>query len=81
MKIKSLIYTSLAAALLFTSCEDLNKEPVFNDDTQAFVAFEKTTGTVIESNDGVPAVLEAPREDFTTEMVCCMGMPRSWAKR
>lgn len=60
MKIKSLIYTSLAAALLFTSCEDLNKEPVFNDDTQAFVAFEKTTGTVIESNDGVPAVLEAP---------------------
>ena len=60
MKIKSLIYTSLAAALLFTSCEDLNKEPVFNDDTQAFVAFEKTSNSVIESNDGVPAVLEAP---------------------
>ena len=49
MKIKSLIYTTLASALLFTSC-DLNKQPVFNDDAQAFIAFDKTSGMMYEKD-------------------------------
>lgn len=57
MKIKSLIYTTLASTLLFASC-DLNKQPVFNDDSQAFIAFESATGIVKEAIDGEAATLE-----------------------
>lgn len=58
MKIKSLLYTSLAATLFFTSC-DLNKEPVFDDNTQAFIAFEKVAATTDEAKAGETTVLEA----------------------
>ncbi len=57
MKIKSLIYTTLASTLLFASC-DLNKQPVFDDNSQAFIAFESTTGIVKEAIDGEAATLE-----------------------
>lgn len=56
MKIKSLIYSTLAATLLFASC-DLNKQPVF-DDANAFVAFDKVSARVDEAKDGVPCSLE-----------------------
>lgn len=49
MKFKSLIYTTLASALLFTSC-DLNKQPTFDDATQAFIAFDKTSGMMFEKD-------------------------------
>ena len=54
MKFKSLIYTALASALLFTSC-DLNHQPVFDDDTQAFIGFSgtKATESIPEAKDGV----------------------------
>lgn len=57
MKVKSLIYTSLAASLLFASC-NLNEQPVFDDATQAFIAFSATSGNVFEAVDGVPDTLE-----------------------
>lgn len=57
MKIKSLIYTTLAASLLFASC-DLNKQPVFDDNTQAYIAFEGASAIVKEAVDGVPGMLE-----------------------
>ena len=55
MKIKSLVYTALASVVLFTSC-DLNKQPSFNDNEQAFIAFDKTSGMLDES-DGKKAGL------------------------
>ena len=57
MKIKSFLYTALASTLLFASC-DINKQPVFDDDTQAFVAFNASSGVVKEAVDGVPGVIE-----------------------
>ncbi|MBO7318330.1 MAG: hypothetical protein J6U43_06395 [Bacteroidales bacterium] len=57
MKIKSLIYTSLASVLLFASC-DLNKQPEFNDATQAFIAYDKTSGMVVESDGKAPGQIE-----------------------
>lgn len=57
MKIKSLLYTALASILLFASC-DLNKQPEFDDNTQAHVAFTATSGNVKEAVDGVPGVIE-----------------------
>ena len=54
MKIKSLIYTALASAVLFTSC-DLNNQPTFNDDAQAFIAFDKTTG-MLDEMDGLSEI-------------------------
>lgn len=61
MKFKSFIYTALASALLFTSC-DLNKQHVFNDDTQAFIAFAgaKSSVSVSESTDAAGSVIEIP---------------------
>lgn len=57
MKVKSLLYTSLAASLLFASC-NLNEQPVFDDATQAFIAFSATSGNVFEAVDGVPDTLK-----------------------
>ncbi len=57
MKIKNLLYTSLAASLLFASC-DLNKQPVFDDATQAFIGYDKTSAYFMESVSGVPDTLE-----------------------
>lgn len=57
MKIKSLIYTALASTLLFASCE-LNKMPVFDDDTQAYIAFDGSSSIVKEAVDGKPSQLE-----------------------
>ena len=57
MKIKSLLYTALASVLLFASC-DINKQPVFDDGTQAFVAFSSASGVVKEAVDGNPDVIE-----------------------
>jgi hypothetical protein len=57
MKVKSLLYTSLAASLLFASC-NLNEQPVFDDATQAFIAFSATSGYVFEAVDGVPDTLK-----------------------
>ncbi len=59
MKIKSFIYTTLASALLFTSC-DLNKQPVFDDDTQAYIAFSGSNTVIKEAVDGVPVMLGIP---------------------
>lgn len=57
MKIKSLIYTGLASVLLFTSC-DLNKQPVFDDETQAFIAFSTASVNVDEAVAGKAQTLE-----------------------
>lgn len=57
MKIKSLLYISLVASLLFASC-NLNEQPVFDDATQAFIAFDATSGRVNEAVDGVPDTLD-----------------------
>ena len=57
MKIKSLIYSSLAATLLFASC-DLNKQPSFDDDTQAFIAYDEVSGRVNEAVAGEVCTLE-----------------------
>jgi hypothetical protein len=54
MKIKSLIYTALASVVLFTSC-DLNKQHTFNDDTQAFIAFDNTSG-MLDELDGTAEI-------------------------
>lgn len=61
MKFKSLIYTALASTLLFTSC-DLNKQHVFDDNTQAFIAFEGTVSSMsaAESKDGVVTTIQLP---------------------
>lgn len=59
MKIKSLIYTSLASVLLFASC-DINKEMQFDDETQAFIAFESARATVMEAVDGQEQILAIP---------------------
>lgn len=57
MKVKSLLYTSLVASLLFASC-NLNEQPVFDDATQAFIAFSATSDNVFEAVDGVPDTLK-----------------------
>ena len=57
MKIKSLIYTALASTLLFASC-DLNKQPVFDDETQAFIAFDKSSVELSEAAGNVEATLQ-----------------------
>lgn len=54
MKIKSLIYTALASVVLFTSC-DLNKQPTFNDETQAFIAFDSASG-MLDELDGTAEI-------------------------
>ncbi len=56
MKIKSLLYTTLAASLLLGSC-NLNDQPKFDDATQAFIAFSTTSGRLFEAKDGVPDTL------------------------
>ena len=59
MKIKGLIYTSLASVLLFASC-DLNKPAVFDDNTQAFIAFENVKDRVMEAMGGEEQILAVP---------------------
>lgn len=58
MKIKSFIYTAFASVLLFASCDDLNKPHVFDDATQAFIAFDGVSGNLNEAVEGVPGELE-----------------------
>lgn len=59
MKIKGLIYTSLASVLLFASC-DLNKPMQFDDKTQAFIAFENIKDRVMEAEKGEAQILAIP---------------------